>query len=130
MHVGVAVYNLRPGKKVEATRIWEESFCPVARQQRDFKAALWLMAPDMDKAIGIELWDIDTAASSFESSGLFDHLVSEFRDVLLTPPEREQYQTTSSVLVTSGTPDPKSGTREIDSLNGTPSRPAFRILST
>lgn len=130
MHVGVAIYNLRPGKKVEATRIWEESFFPVARQQRDFKAAFWLIAPDMDKAIGIELWDIDAAASIFESSGLFDQLAGKFEHVLVGPPQREQYHTTSSLVVTPGTQYPLPGLREEDSHEGKPSRPAFRILSS
>src|ERR1043166_2036596 len=93
MFVGMAIFNLRPGKKIEATRIWQEAFFPVAAQQSNCKAVLWLVAPDMDKAIGIEMWDHDVAASSFETSGLFQQLAGKFQSVLVCPPEREQFQT-------------------------------------
>lgn len=93
MFAGLTVYALRPGKKVEATRIWNENFIPVASKQKGFKGALWLVAPEMDKAIGIELWDIDVAASAFENNGTFQGLAAKFQPVLAGPLEREQFQT-------------------------------------
>lgn len=93
MFAGLTVYALRPGKKVEATRIWNESFLPVASKQKGFKGALWLVAPEMDKAIGIELWDMDVAASAFENNGNFQELAAKFHPVLAGPVERQQFQT-------------------------------------
>ncbi len=94
MYAGMTVYALRPGKKVEATRIWNESFLPVVSKQKGFKGALWLIAPEVDKAIGIELWDMDVAASAFENNGTFQELAAKFQPVLTGAVEREQYQTT------------------------------------
>ncbi len=94
MYAGMTVYALRPGKKVEATRIWNESFLPVVSKQKGFKGALWLIAPEVDKAIGIELWDMDVAASAFENNGTFQVLAAKFQPVLTGAVEREQYQTT------------------------------------
>jgi hypothetical protein len=129
MYVGVAIYNLKPGKKVEATRIWEESFFPVAKQQKNFKAALWLVAPDTDKAIGLELWDLDVAASSFETSGLFQQLADKFRNVVVCPPEREQYETTGALVFIPGGYGQQTGVDNPGSVQGKPAGPAFRILS-
>lgn len=94
MYAGVVTYELKPGKKYEATRIWKDAFLPVAQKQGGFKGALWLVAPDMDKAIGIELWEMDLAASSFDSSGVFQRLAAKFQAVLTGPPVREEYQAT------------------------------------
>ncbi len=94
MYAGMTVYALRPGKKVEATRIWNESFLPVVSKQKGFKGALWLVAPEVDKAIGIELWDMDVAASAFENNGTFQVLAAKFQPVLTGAVEREQFQTT------------------------------------
>jgi len=91
MQAGIAVFELKAGKKVEASRIWKESFVPAVRKQSGFKSAFWLTAPEMDKAISIELWEIDLAASAFESSGLFQQLLEKFRSVLAQPPTREEY---------------------------------------
>jgi hypothetical protein len=102
MFIGMAVYSLRPGKKIEATRIWQESFLPVATQQRSCKAVLWLVAPDTDKAIGLEVWDHDVAASSFETSGLFEQLAGKFQSVVVRPPEREQFQSAEGLSFTVG----------------------------
>jgi hypothetical protein len=91
MYAGVVVYDLKPGKKAEAGRIWKEGFVPVASKQAGFKGALWLTAPEADKAIGIELWEMDLAASAFETSGLFQQLLDKFKSVLAKTPEREEY---------------------------------------
>ena len=91
MYAGIAVYDLKPGKKAEASRIWKEVFVPAASKQTGFKGAIWLMAPDKDKAIGIELWEMDLAASAFEASGLFQKLLDQFRSVLADTPTREEY---------------------------------------
>jgi hypothetical protein len=42
MYAGIAVYDLKPGKKTEASRIWNEAFVPAASKQAGFKGALWL----------------------------------------------------------------------------------------
>jgi hypothetical protein len=91
MYAGIAVYDLKPGKKTEASRIWNEAFVPVASKQAGFKGALWLTAPDNDKAIGIELWEMDLAASAFETNGLFQRLLEKFQPVLARTPIREEY---------------------------------------
>ena len=91
MYAGVVVYDLKPGKKADASRIWKEIFVPAVKRQSSFKGALWLTAPDADKAIGIELWDIDLAASAFETSGLFQQLLEKFKPVLAKTPERQEY---------------------------------------
>jgi hypothetical protein len=97
MYAGVVLYTLKPGKKVEASRIWKESFLPAASKQGGFKGGLWLTAPEADKAIGIELWDMDIEASAFETSGLFQELMDKFRPVLAAAPTREEY---SAVQIT------------------------------
>jgi hypothetical protein len=130
MYVGMAIYSLRPGKKIEATRIWQESFFPVATQQRNCKAALWLVAPDMDKAIGIELWDLDVAASSFETSGLFQRLAGKFQNVLVRPPEREQFQTADGLFFTPLTPEQRTEAPERDSVQEKFFSPGFRIMNS
>lgn len=130
MYVGMAIYSLRPGKKIEATRIWQESFFPVATQQRNCKAALWMVAPDMDKAVSIELWDLDVAASSFETSGLFQQLAGKFQNVLARPPEREQFQAADGLFFTSGMPEPRAAVHERAADQGDASRPVFRLVGS
>jgi hypothetical protein len=97
MYAGVVVYDLKPGKKAEAGRIWKEGFVPALSKQAGFKGSLWLTSPESDKAIGVEFWEIDLAASAFEASGLFQQLLDKFKPVLAKTPEREEYSALQAI---------------------------------
>ena len=89
---GVVVYQINPGNKARATAAWQERVLPLLRKQRDFRAAYWLMGREGDRAFSIDLWDNDVAASSFESSGLYKKLMSNFDLLLSHAPARTECQ--------------------------------------
>ncbi|MSQ77647.1 MAG: hypothetical protein EXR97_04245 [Nitrospiraceae bacterium] len=62
------------------------------RKQRDFKGAYWLVGREGDRAFSVELWDNDIAASSFEASGLFKKLMTNFDLLVAHPPVRLECQ--------------------------------------
>ena len=92
MWVGMVTYELNLGKKAKATTIWQEYVRPFLTQQKDCVGALWLVAQDGDRAISIDFWDNKLAASSFETSGLFNKLVTHFDVVLAQRPVRTEFQ--------------------------------------
>ena|SRR5205823_3182504 len=97
MYAGVVIYDLKPGKKAEANRIWRETFVPAVSKQGGFKGSLWLTSPVADKAIGIELWDLDIEASALETTGLFQQLMEKFKPVLTKTPERDEYSASQAL---------------------------------
>ena len=107
MWVGMVTYELNPGKKSKATTIWQEHVRPFLTQQKDCVGALWLVAQDGDRAISIDFWDNELAASAFETSGLFDKLVAHFDAVLAQRPVRTEFQADDAFAFSGEPSNPK-----------------------
>lgn len=69
--------------------------------------ALWLVAQDGDRAVSIDFWDSKLAASSFETSGLFNKLVTHFDVVLAQRPVRTEFQADDTFAFSGEQPNPK-----------------------
>ena len=107
MWVGVVTYELSPGKKAKATTVWQEYVRPFLTQQKDCVGALWMVAQDGDRAMSIDFWDNQLAASAFETSGLFNKLVAHFDKVLAEPPARTEFQADDAFAFSSEEPKSK-----------------------
>jgi hypothetical protein len=97
VRAGVVIYQFQPGKMDEAVSLWREYVLPAAKQQHGFKGGLLLTEPNTGKGIGIGLWESETDASTFETSGLFQQLIDKFGSVLAKPPVRELYEVSVQV---------------------------------
>ena len=106
---GVVIYQLNPGKKARATAAWQEHVLPFLRKQRDFKGAYWLVGREGDRAFSVELWDNDIAASTFEASGLFRKLMTNFDLLLAHPPVRLECQAEDFLVAIPAGATPASG---------------------
>jgi hypothetical protein len=106
---GVVVYQINPGNKARATAAWQERVLPFLRKQRDFRGAYWLMEREGDRAFSIDLWDNDVAASSFESSGLYKKLMSNFDLLLAHAPVRTECQAEETLASALSEAAPASG---------------------
>ena len=105
--VGVVTYELKPGKKAKATSIWQEYVRPFLTQQKDCVGALWMVAQDGDRAISIDFWDNELAASAFETTGLFNKLVTNFDVVLAQRPVRTEFQADDAFAFAGEPPKPQ-----------------------
>lgn len=107
MWVGMVSYDLKAGKKAKATTIWQEYVRPFLTQQKDCIGALWMVAQEGDRAVSIDFWDNQLAASSFETSGLFNKLIAHFEPVLVNPPDRTEFQADDAFAFAGDQPKPK-----------------------
>ncbi|MGH7256208.1 MAG: hypothetical protein ACREI3_10575 [Nitrospirales bacterium] len=91
MFAGVTTLFLEPGKKGEASSIWNEWFVPRLQNQRGFHRAMLLLAGNTDKALGVDIWDDELAMGGLETSGLYQELLDQLGPVLHRPPSRQEY---------------------------------------
>ena len=100
MFAGYQTFECKQGKKLELTMFWKQTVLPLMSKQGGCKGTLLLMDPESNKCTGIELWDNDIAASSFDSNGSFKDLSAKLAPMVVAPPERVQYQVMAQSVVT------------------------------
>ncbi len=92
MFAGFQTFECKPGKKFELVMLWNSAILPELAKQSGCKGGLLLVDPDSNKCMGIELWDDDVAASSFDTNGSWQKLAEKITPVATAPPERRQLQ--------------------------------------
>jgi hypothetical protein len=127
---GVVIYQLNPGKKARATAAWQERVLPFLRKQRDFKGAYWLVGREGDRAFSVELWDNDVAASTFEASGLFKKLMTNFDLLVAYPPVRVECQAEDFLVAAPAGAAPASGQLTDPAAPPKPEGLALKLLET
>ncbi len=92
MYAQVVRMQVQPGKADEAIAIWKDSVAPVARQQKGFKNAYFLVDRSANKGMGFSLWESETDVAALMESGVYQEQVAKFAAVFAGPPERELYE--------------------------------------
>ena len=97
MRAKVVTFQIQPGKRDEAGRIFKEYVIPAAKKQKGFKAGILLTEPDTGKGVSIGLWETEEDIKASESSGYYQGWLSKFTDVFALPPSRELYEVSNLV---------------------------------
>jgi heme-degrading monooxygenase HmoA len=84
--------RFQSGKVDEASRIVQEAFVPVLKEQKGFKGQLLLTQRDTGKAIALNLWETEGDQTAFETSSLYRELMGKLAGVLAGPPAKEGYE--------------------------------------
>jgi len=92
MFAGFQTSESTQGKKFELVMLWNSTILPELAKQSGCKGGLLLVDPESNKCMGIELWDDDVAASSFDTNGSWQKLADKLTSVATAPPERKQLQ--------------------------------------
>jgi quinol monooxygenase YgiN len=90
MFAVVHTFECKPGKKFELVMLWNSAILPELAKQNGCTGGLLLVDPDSNKCTGIEVWESDVAASSFDTTGSSKKLMDKLMPVVVTPPERTQ----------------------------------------
>jgi heme-degrading monooxygenase HmoA len=97
MFARVTVIQGRTETMDQATKIFNESVIPAAKQQKGFKGALFMSDPVTGKGMSITMWDSEEDLKAGESSGYFKEQIAKFAPLLAGPPTRDVYAVASKV---------------------------------
>ena len=97
MHARVVTADILPGKIDEAMRLWEEHVAPAFKNVRGCQTGFLLTNPDKHSYMSVSIWVSQESASEFDSSGLYQKLVSKFEGVFAGSPVRETYEVSGNV---------------------------------
>lgn len=92
MFAGLQTFECKQGQKFELVMLWNGTILPELAKQSGCKGGLLLVDPESNECMGIELWEDDVAASSFDTNGSFQKLAEKLAPVVTAPPERKQLQ--------------------------------------
>jgi quinol monooxygenase YgiN len=90
MFAAVHTFECKPGKKFELVMLWNSAILPELAKQNGCTGGILLVDPDSNKCTGIEVWESDVAASSFDTTGSSKTLIEKLTPVVVAPPERTQ----------------------------------------
>ena len=90
MFAAVHTFECKPGKKFELVMLWNSAILPELAKQNGCTGGILLVDPDSNKCTGIEVWESDVAASSFDTTGSSKKLMDKLMPVVVAPPERTQ----------------------------------------
>lgn len=90
MFAAVHTFECKPGKKFELVMLWNSAILPELAKQNGCTGGILLVDPDSNKCTGIEVWESDVAASSFDTTGASKKLIEKLTPVVVAPPERTQ----------------------------------------
>ncbi len=92
MNARVAFFDVKPGKREEAIKLFKDIVVPEAKKQKGFQGGLVLTNPDTGKGISIGLWETEADMTATEKSGFYQQWVAKFTDVFAIPPFMEHYE--------------------------------------
>lgn len=90
MFAAVHTFECKPGKKFELVMLWNSAILPELAKQNGCTGGILLVDPDSNKCTGIEVWESDVAASSFDTTGSSKKLIEKLTPIVVAPPERTQ----------------------------------------
>lgn len=94
MFVRMTHIALLPEKVADATQLFNQEIAPVVKQQKGNKD-VWLLE-STEKAghfISVTIWQSESDAQEYESSGKYKELVDKVRNFFAQPPELKTYRT-------------------------------------
>ena len=71
MHAKVVTFQIKPGRRDEATRLFQEFVIPGARKHKGFKGGMLLTDPNTGKCTSIGLWETEADIIASEASGFY-----------------------------------------------------------
>ena len=90
MFAAVHAFECKQGKKFELVMLWNSAILPELAKQNGCTGGILLVDPDSNKCTGIEVWESDVAASSFDTTGSSKKLIEKLTPIVVAPPERTQ----------------------------------------
>lgn len=97
MHAKVVTFQIKPGKRDEVTRLFQEFVVPGAKKYRGFKGGLLLTDPKTGKGTSVALWETEADIIASEASGYYKEWVSRLSEAFAVPPTREIYEVSNLV---------------------------------
>ena len=91
MYARVTTFHLQVKAMEEATRIYEESIIPAAKNQPGFKNAFFLTNRNAGKFVAITIWEDIKFALDNQKSGYFQQQIDKFEDFSVVKPEVEGF---------------------------------------
>ena len=92
MYARIARVQVQPGRTDEATRLFQDSVVPAARQQKGFVRIYLLADASTGKAISIGFWESEADAKANEASGYLQEQFAKFGSLFTAPPVVEGYE--------------------------------------
>jgi quinol monooxygenase YgiN len=92
MHAKVVKFQIKPGKRDEVIRLFEEFVVPGAKKQKGFLGGMLLTDPHMNYATSISLWKTEADIKASEASGYYKGWFAELSDLLSRVPSREIFE--------------------------------------
>jgi len=92
MHAKVVKFQIKPGKRDEVIRLFEEFVVPGAKKQKGFLGGMLLTDPHMNYATSISLWKTEADITAGEASGYYKGWFAELSDLLSRVPSREIFE--------------------------------------
>ena len=97
MHAKVVTFQIKPGKRDEVARLFQEFIVPGAKKHKGFKGGLLLTDPKTGKARSVALWETEADIIASEASGYYKDWVYRLSEALAVPPVREIYEVSNLV---------------------------------
>ena len=97
MNAKIVTFQIRPGKRDEVVRLFQEFVIPGAQKHKGFKGGMLLTDPNTDKGMSIALWDTEGNITESEASGYYKEWVAKLSDVFSSVSVREIYEVSNLV---------------------------------
>lgn len=97
MHAKVVTFQIKPGRRDDVSRLFEEFVIPGAKKFKGFKGGMLLTDPNTGKATSIALWETEEDIIAGEASGYYKEWVAKLSDNFASQPSREIYEVSKIV---------------------------------
>jgi heme-degrading monooxygenase HmoA len=97
MYAKVVTFQIKPGKRDEVIRLFQDFVVPGASKRKGFKGGLLLTDPNTDKGTSIGLWETEGDILASETSGFYREWVTQLSVHFSAKPSREIYEVSNLV---------------------------------
>jgi heme-degrading monooxygenase HmoA len=102
MHAKVVTFQIKPGRRDDVSRLFNEFVIPGAKKFKGFKGGMLLTDQKTGKATSIALWETEEDITASEASGYYKEWVAKLSDNLASQPIREICEVSNLVNLTMG----------------------------
>ncbi|MEJ2696496.1 MAG: antibiotic biosynthesis monooxygenase [Candidatus Sulfobium sp.] len=102
MHAKVVTFQIKPGRRDNVVRLFDEFVVPGAKKLKGFKAGMLLTDPNTGKATSVALWETEEDIIASEASGYYKEWVARLSDNFASEPSREICEVDKVVNLTIG----------------------------
>ncbi len=78
----IVFMQMKPGKKGEGSRLWDEELAPLLQKQKGFYRAFRMEEPDSSEGLVVELWESIEEEKMFLQSEERKELTRKFKDTI------------------------------------------------